>query len=79
MSNTTDQQLRLFADRIARLIDERKGVSDDIRDTYTEAASQGYDKAALREVIKLLGQDEEKRKAHAAMVELYGVQLGLGF
>lgn len=74
---TADQQLRLFADRIIRLQEERKGVSDDIRDTYAEAAAQGYDKPALREVIKLMGQDEEKRKAHQAMVELYGEQLGL--
>jgi uncharacterized protein (UPF0335 family) len=77
MELKADQQLRLFAERITRLQEERKGVSDDIRDTYTEAASQGYDKPALREVIKLLGQDAEKLKAHRAFVELYGEQLGL--
>lgn len=77
MEVKADDQLRLFAERIIRLQEERKGVSDDIRDTYAEAAAQGYDKPALREVIKLMGQDEEKRKAHQAMVELYGEQLGL--
>lgn len=74
---SADQQLKLFAERITRLQEERKAVSDDIRDAYAEAASQGYDKPALREVIKLMGQDEEKRKAHQAIVETYGVQLGL--
>ena len=36
-ATTTDQQLRLFIERIERMEEEKKGVADDIRDTYNEA------------------------------------------
>jgi hypothetical protein len=39
----SDDQLRLFIERIERLEEEKKGISDDIRDVYLESKSQGYD------------------------------------
>ncbi|HKX89161.1 MAG TPA: GapR family DNA-binding domain-containing protein, partial [Sphingopyxis sp.] len=45
MSDATvsDEQLRLFIERIERLEEKKKGIADDIRDTYNEAKSNGYD------------------------------------
>src|SRR3546814_1875759 len=39
-ATTTDDQLRLFIERIERMEEEKKGVGDDIRDNYNEAKSQ---------------------------------------
>jgi len=70
-------ELRLLAERIERLTEERKGISDDIRDVYAEAKSRGFDVPALREVVKLRAIDRQKREEKAAIVQLYGEQLGL--
>ncbi|KAB2857014.1 MAG: DUF2312 domain-containing protein, partial [Sphingopyxis terrae] len=42
-AGATDDQLRLFIERIERLEEEEKGIKDDKRDVYLEAKSQGYD------------------------------------
>ena len=41
--NVAADQLRLFIERIERLEEEKKGISDDIKDVYAEAKSNGYD------------------------------------
>jgi len=70
-------ELRLLVERIERLTEERKGISDDIRDVYAEAAGRGYDKPAIREIVKLRAIDRQKREEKAAIVQTYGEQLGL--
>lgn len=47
----TDQQLRLFVERVERLEEEKKGIADDIRDTYNEAKSQGYDRKEMEAIL----------------------------
>lgn len=79
MSDAAPALLRQYSERIARLNEEKKGLSDDIRDVYLEAHSQGIDKKALREVVRLLDQDAQKRREHQELVRLYGEQLGLEF
>ncbi len=76
-NTTADERLRLLVERIERLTEEKKGISDDIRDVYSEAKSTGYDAPAIRECIKLRAMDREKRAEKEALVELYGTQLGL--
>ena len=34
-------QLRLFIERIERFEEEKKGISDDVRDVYAEAKANG--------------------------------------
>lgn len=75
--NDTAAELRLLAERVERLTEERKGISDDIRDVYAEAKGRGFDVPALREVVKLRAIDRQKREEKAAIVQLYGEQLGL--
>ena len=75
--DTENPQLRQYIERVERLLEERKGINDDIRDVMAEAASVGFDKPAMREILKLRAMDREKREAKQAMVQLYGEQLGL--
>ena len=39
MATATDDRLRLLIERVERLEEEKKGIADDIRDTYAEARS----------------------------------------
>lgn len=78
MSDTVAaEQLRLFIERIERLEEEKKGMSDDIRDVYNEAKSQGYDSKAMRAVIKLRRMEKHARDEAEHLLETYKAALGL--
>ena len=51
MAEATDDRLRLLIERVERLEEERKGLSDDIRDVYAEAKAVGYDAQIMRLII----------------------------
>lgn len=76
-TSATDDQLLLFIERIERMEEEKKGVSDDIRDTYTEAKSQGYDTKIMREVIRLRRMNPHDRAERDAILETYRAAIGL--
>lgn len=66
-----DDRLRLLIERIERLDEERKGISDDIRDVFQEAKAVGYDVKILRKVLKLRKMDADTRREMGALVETY--------
>ena len=70
-------QLLSIVERVERLEEEKKGISDDIREVYAEAAGNGFDKAALREIIRIRRQDAAEREERDAIVELYASALGM--
>ncbi|MES2042570.1 MAG: DUF2312 domain-containing protein [Pseudomonadota bacterium] len=71
------QQLQLFIERIERLEEEKKGMSDDIRDVYAEAKSNGYDTKTMRAIIKLRRMEKHARDEAEALIETYKSALGL--
>ena len=70
-------QLKAFVERIERLEEEKKTISDDIRDVYAESKGNGFDVKALRAVIKLRKEDADKRKEREAILETYMHALGM--
>ncbi len=77
MTETTDDRLRLLIERIERLEEEKKAISEDIKDVYSEAASTGYDKKILRQVIKLRKMRADERQEMEAVLEAYMAALGM--
>lgn len=74
---TANERLRLLIERIERLEEEKKGMSDDIKDVYTEAKSAGFDPKAMKQIVRLRKKEKAEREAEEAMVELYKDALGL--
>ena len=70
-------QLRLFIERIERLEEEKKGMSDDIRDVYNEAKGQGYDSKTMRSIVRLRKMEKNARDEAEALLETYKAALGL--
>jgi uncharacterized protein (UPF0335 family) len=70
-------QLKAVVERIEHLEEEKKAISDDIRDVYAEAKGNGYDVKALRKVIRLRKQDKEERAEEEAILETYMHALGM--
>lgn len=77
MTQANDDQLRLLIERAERLIEERKGISDDIRDVFLEGKATGYDPAIMKEMVKRRAMDRNKLAEREALIETYSIQLGL--
>jgi len=71
-------QLRLFIERIELLEESKKALSDDIRDTYLEAKSQGFESKTMRSIVKLRKMEKDARDEMDALLETYRNALGLG-
>ena len=69
--------LKSFIERVERLEEEKKTISDDIRDVFAEAKSSGFDVKALRTVIRMRKQDADERKEQEAILETYLLALGM--
>jgi uncharacterized protein (UPF0335 family) len=70
-------QLKAFVERVEKLEEEKKAISDDIRDVYAEAKGNGFDVKALRVVVRLRKQDVNERKEQEAILETYLHALGM--
>ena len=71
------EQLRLLIERIERLEEEKKGISDDIKDVYAEAKSTGFDVKTMREVVKLRKMEKHHRDEAETLLEVYKQALGI--
>lgn len=77
MAEATDDRLRLLIERIERLEEEKKGISDDIKDVYNEGKAVGYDTKMMREIVRLRKMDADDRREMEAILDLYKAALGL--
>ena len=77
-AENTDDRLRLLIERVERLEEEKKGISDDIRDVYAEAKAVGYDVKIMRQIVRLRKLKPEERKEMELLIETYKAALGIG-
>lgn len=70
-------QLRRFIERIERLDEERAAIRDDIKSIFDEANSLGFDKKAMRKIIRLRKMDANTRLEEQQILETYMVALGM--
>ena len=70
-------QLKSIIERVERLEEDKKAISDDIKDVYGEAKGNGYDVKALRRIVSLRKQDPDKRAEQEAILDTYMHALGM--
>jgi uncharacterized protein (UPF0335 family) len=78
MAENTDDRLRLLIERVERLEEEKKGISDDIRDVYAEAKAVGYDAKIMRQIVRLRKMKPDDRREMEMVLDTYKTALGLG-
>jgi uncharacterized protein (UPF0335 family) len=71
------EHLKAFVERVERLEEEKKAISDDIRDVYAEARTNGFDVKALRAIVRLRKQDADERREQETILETYMLALGM--
>ena len=74
---STQNQLRQLIEQIERLEEEKKGLSEDIRDKLAEAKAVGFDVKAIRKVLRLRKQSKTDRDEEQAILETYMHALGM--
>lgn len=75
--SVAQDQLRAFIERIERMEEEKKAISDDIKEIYAEAKGNGFDIKVLRQIIRIRKQDHAERMEQEALLELYMAALGM--
>jgi uncharacterized protein (UPF0335 family) len=69
--------LRAFIERIERLEEEKRALSDDIKDVYGEAKANGFDVKIMRKIVSIRKQDRDKRMEEETILDLYLAALGM--
>ena len=70
-------QLRAFIERVERLEEEKKTISEDIKEVYAEMKANGFDTKAVRTIVRLRKKEEAERQEEEAMIDLYKAALGM--
>lgn len=77
LQSTTQNQLRQLVEQIERLEAEKKSLADDIRDKLAEAAAIGFDRKAVRKLIRLRKKSATEREEEASILAVYMHALGM--
>lgn len=75
--NIAADQLRSIIERIESLEVDKSDIADDIKEIYTEAHGNGYDKKAIRTIIKLRKKDAQEIEEEEAILHTYMASLGM--
>lgn len=75
--HNSNEQIRSIVERVERLEEEKKALSDDIRDVYAEAKGNGFDVKALRSIVRLRKQNAAERAEQEAIIDIYKNALGM--
>lgn len=76
-TSSAKDQLRAIVARIERLEEEKTALANDLREVYAEAKGNGFDVKALRAVVRIRKQDENKRREEEAVLTTYLHALGM--
>ena len=76
-SSTADDRLRLLIERVERLEEEKKAISEDIKDVFAEAKAVGYDAKIMKQVIRLRKMNPDDRREMEMVLDTYKTALGM--
>lgn len=71
------EQIRSIIERIERLEEEKKVISDDVKDVYVEAKGNGFDVKTLRTIVRMRKQDANERQEAETILETYMHAMGM--
>ena len=70
-------RLRTIIERIERLEEEKKALSDDVREVFSEAKGAGFDVKVIRQVVRLRKMDATDRSEMEQVLNVYKRALGM--
>jgi len=76
ISEVACDKLRTIVERIESLVEEKREITESIKQVYAEAKAFGYDVAALRTVIAERRKDAHELQEQEAINDLYREVIG---
>ncbi|MGB8601615.1 MAG: GapR family DNA-binding domain-containing protein, partial [Rhizomicrobium sp.] len=73
----TKEQLRSYIERIERLEEEKRALTEDIKQVYAEAKGNGFVTGIIRQVVRDRRKDTVDYQEEQALLELYLAALGM--
>ena len=64
-------RLKSFIERIERLEEEKRALSEDIKEVFAEAKGTGFDTKIMRQAIRMRKLDKADFQEQEAMLDLY--------
>lgn len=77
ISGNLGPTIRSIVERVEKLEEDKKEISDDIKEIYTEAKGNGFDVTTLKEVIRLRKLDTSVRENREHTRDVYLSAMGL--
>jgi len=75
--NGNKDQLLAYIDRIERLDEDKRAISEDIKEIYTEVKSAGYETKIVRKIISIRRKTKEQRQEEETLLDLYMQSIGM--
>jgi uncharacterized protein (UPF0335 family) len=71
------ERLRSFIERIERLEEEKRALTADIKEVYSEAKGNGFDARIMRQLIRLRRMDKDDLDEQESLLDVYKRALGM--
>lgn len=78
--NAAQEKLVQYVERIEKLIEERQGINDDIKDVKGEAKVEGYDPSVIMDTIRVRAarrKSKAKYQERKSLLETYLAAFGI--
>ena len=72
-----NNQIKSLVERIEKLEEEKAAISNDIKEFFSEAKSNGFDVKILKKVLSLRKQEASQRAEEQALLSVYMDALGM--
>lgn len=69
--------LKQFVERLERLEEEKKNISEDIKSVFAEAKGQGFDVKTIRQILKIRKTEDNELEEQEYLLDTYKRALGM--
>lgn len=71
-------RLKSFIERIEHLEEEKRALSEDLKEVYAEAKASGFDNKVMRQIVRLRKMDQADRREQEELLSVYMRALDMG-
>jgi uncharacterized protein (UPF0335 family) len=71
------ERLKSLIERIERLEEEKRTLSEDIKEVYAEAKGTGFDAKIIRQIIRIRKRDQDELDEEETLLDLYKRAIGM--
>lgn len=71
------ERLKSLIERIERLEEEKRTLSEDIKEVYAEAKGTGFDPKIMRQIIRIRRRDKDELDEEETLLDVYKRALGM--